>query len=292
MTTWKNRGKSESPRFVGSEKLFPTLTVFNEWNNNSQASCLFVCIFFLYSTKGTKKVWTSYCHVIHTMTFLQIKISSKRVDFIRLCVVLDGMYAVNMCPGWQMLANKLGKEPASIENISRGTEKSPTMVLLKYFFEYDTESSNLKDYEILRRLQVLSNALLAINNHDAKDIVEEEIKERRENTQQATTPNITESDTNDSNKDSSIDIENEHVSSVKSRLQRGLSQILSYFPCRCLFPSDTEESEQYALLDRGQKDQKICAKGQKTRADSGYSTGLDTSIQIAPDIVQTTKIWV
>lgn len=80
--------------------------------------------------------------------------------------------------GWETLATKLGFKGnysiIAIKNIASGQKKSPSVLVLDDFFKDN------KDADVLTPLMILSNALGEMENHDARELVEEEITQRSE----------------------------------------------------------------------------------------------------------------
>ena len=104
------------------------------------------------------------------------------IRFRKICVILDGMNNTELGLGWETLASKLGFKGnysiIAIKNIASGQKKSPSVLVLDDFFKDN------KDADMLEPLQLLSNVLGEMENHDAKDLVDEEIIQRLEEMKQ------------------------------------------------------------------------------------------------------------
>ena len=100
------------------------------------------------------------------------------IRFRKICVILDGMNNTDLGLGWEALVSNLGFKGTysipAIKNIASGQKKSPSVLVLDDFFKDN------KDADVLTLLMILSNALGEMENHDARELVEEEITQRSE----------------------------------------------------------------------------------------------------------------
>ncbi len=198
----------------------------------------------------------------------------------RLCTTLDNLDCVSNTENWKLLADKLQYREQlakdAIQNMAKTSETSPSMILLGDFFSSQVVNTRVERRNdprmILEKLMILSNALVDIENHDAKYLVDEEIQVRQATTEIHTDRRIPESATDDNEGNRRVSITSD-ILRTRSSTTSWISQTCSCFPCRRLyklFSRNTETSE---------KDQLIMGRRGK-RVDSGYNTGFEVSVEV------------